>query len=125
MPDRVPTLAIDLDGTIFRIALSKWMEHGMKYFGITMPYVVTALKNLRDSGWRIIIHTCRLNPKVNTEMTMVDAKKAVEHALQENNIPFDEVYSGIGKPLADYYIDDRGIRFEDWHQVLSDLGVKE
>lgn len=125
MSDDKPTLAIDLDGTILRIDMFKWMKYGMEYFGTPMPYVRTALTELRNMGWRIIIHTCRLNPKVNTRGTMAEAKKKVENALKENNIPYDEVYSGIGKPLADYYIDDRAIKFEDWHQVLFDLGVKE
>ena len=117
------TLAVDLDGTILRMNLARWHREGMDYFGTPMPGVKKALKVLRELGLRIVIHTCRMNPMVATGHTLPEMKKTIEDALDELNIPYDEVYDGVGKPLADFYIDDRGIKFKTWSQVLYDLGV--
>ena len=35
--------------------------------------------------------------------------------LEENGIQYDEIF--FGKPNADITIDDRVIKFEDWHKM--------
>ena len=125
MNDFKPTLAVDLDGTILDIDLDRWQEHGMNYFGTPKPQAKEVLDSLRGNGWRIIIHTCRLNPTINTDATGEEAKKKVEEVLDKHDIPYNEVYTRIGKPLAEIYIDDRGLRFESWVQVLRDVGMRK
>jgi hypothetical protein len=40
--------------------------------------------------------------------------------LSRNNIPFDEIY--FGKPLADVYIDDKGLKYEnDWKNIENEI----
>lgn len=34
----------------------------------------------------------------------------VKEYMDKHNLPYDEVYYGQGKPVASYYVDDRGIR---------------
>ena len=36
--------------------------------------------------------------------------------LKKHEIPYDEIH--FGKPLADFYIDDKAIRLEDW-EILN------
>jgi hypothetical protein len=51
--------------------------------------------------------------------------KIVREVLDEYGIPYDEVWVETGKPIADYYIDDRGVYFSDWDQVLKSIGILE
>jgi hypothetical protein len=39
--------------------------------------------------------------------------------LDENQIPYDQVI--LGKPIGDYWIDDRAIRFSSWDQILKEI----
>lgn len=81
----------------------------------------------RGLGYRIIIHSCRTchwhydifggDPKQPTLLrpTVI----AMISWLNKWNIPYDEIDDGTrGKPLANYYIDDKAIRFEDnWPEI--------
>lgn len=103
--DRPPTLAVDLDGVIFEHR--SWPERG--HFGKLTKGCIRALESLKNDGWDIVIHTAR-HP---------DDFDLVEDKLQEIGVPYDRFWRGIGKPLADIYLDDRGIKFEgDWRVIL-------
>ena len=39
--------------------------------------------------------------------------------LKENDIPYNGLH--LGKPVADFFIDDRAIGFTDWPAALSEL----
>lgn len=42
--------------------------------------------------------------------------------LDKNGIVYDQVYVGSGKPMADLYLDDRGINFNgDWNKAVDDI----
>lgn len=91
-------MAVDLDGTLVN--------------GTTLvPGAKDALQTLHNRGHRIVIHSCN-NPEW------------VRLVLNNNDIPYDSVWDQEGKPVADYYIDDRGIYFGgDWSDVLAKLGI--
>ena len=95
------TIAVDFDDTII-----------VKVFGTLVPAAdaIEALHMLRESGYRILIHSARSwnqwPDKDSREQEMVDL-------LNEWEIPFDEVYVGAGKPPAMAYVDDRGLRFSN------------
>jgi hypothetical protein len=40
--------------------------------------------------------------------------------LNSNSIPFDQLI--LGKPIGDYWIDDRAIKFETWDDIEKKLG---
>ena len=119
MEDRKPIVAVDLDGTILEIDLAKWEKCGMDYFGEPLPFAVEALEHIRSCGWHILIYTCRLNPIINPDVSTDEAKKRIGEVLDKYSIPYDEIYDGYGKPLADIYIDDRGFRFTTWVEVIE------
>jgi len=120
------TIAVDLDGVLFKIYWGD--ETGMVFdvnkFGEVIPGARESMKALKRSGFYLIVHTCRTNPELNrTEnCSVAELQKIVELKLKEEGIPFDEVFAGVGKPVAAAYIDDRAIRFESWNDVLSKLG---
>lgn len=115
------TVAVDLDGTILDFDWDSWVSKRMNYFGLPKRGAILALKTLRKRGYKIIIHTCRTNIRVNPQYTLGELWIIVEKILEHHKIPFDEVWVETGKPIADYYIDDRGIGFKSWKQVMEKL----
>lgn len=102
------TLAIDFDGTI--------CEHEFPRIGEVKLGAVKAIQALDKAGFRIVIHTCRVNPELD-----VDGKrlKETEAWLKEQEIPYDEIWMGKGKPIASVYIGDTYIAFQNWAQVMA------
>lgn len=107
-------VCIDLDGTISHFI--KWVDECT--FGDIIPNADFALRELKSKGYVIIIYTTRGD------------KKVVAKFLNKNNIPFDYINENPnqpknaigGKPLADIYIDDRGLQFNgDWKETLEKI----
>ena len=123
--EKTGTIAVDLDGTILDFDWDSWVNKRMGYFGNPRRGAIEALKVFRQWGYRIIIHTCRTNTRVNPRYTLGELWLMVEKLLNYHKIPFDEVWVETGKPVADYYIDDRGIKFINWKQVLLEVEKKK
>jgi len=107
-------VCIDLDGTIAHY--TEWK--GETKFGDPIEGVQDALKRLRAEGWKIIIYTTRSNIKLVTKY------------LNTHHIPFDHLNENPeqpenaigGKPIANAYIDDRGIQFNgDWQKTANEV----
>jgi len=109
-------LAIDFDRTIHD---NDAIPEGRK-MGPPKAGAVEALTKLKELGHTIIIHTCRANDG-SAAIVVVDKW------MKYFNIPYDYVwpYSDHNqvKPVADAYIDDKGIRFHNWNQVMSELNI--
>ena len=97
---RPKTLAVDFDGTMV-----PWTG-GQDLTEIPEPYpgVRESLNNLRKAGWRIIIHSCRGAFGTLAKETMMDWMKKYK-------ISYHDIWEGHGKPMADVYLDDSGLRF--------------
>lgn len=97
-------LIIDLDGTIcseekqFSRALAK-----------PLPGSALFIQKLKQQGHTIIIYSAR---------TWAEYEMTVEW-LHSNLIPFDQLI--LGKPIGDYWIDDRAIKFETWDDIEKKL----
>jgi hypothetical protein len=113
-PVLVPLIAVDFDGTCCN------MEFPM--IGAPKPGVKEALTRFRELGYQIMIWTCRTShfnydvfggdPRQPTMER--DRVKEMVAWLDKHEIPYDEVDDGSrGKPGADFYIDDKGIRFDE------------
>jgi hydroxymethylpyrimidine pyrophosphatase-like HAD family hydrolase len=120
----VPKLiAVDFDGTI--------ADFKFPAIGDPKPGAREALEAFRAMGYRIMIYTCRTsryypeifatsddyNENVMGRTTVV----AMKNWLDEHQIPYDDIDDGsLGKPLANVYIDDKGLRFSDnWEEIQT------
>ena len=88
-----PRICVDFDGTI--------TPDGR----IIFPDCISTLTRLHEK-YRIAIYSARL-----TEAERLD----MEAVLDSNKVPYDEILPR--KPEADYYIDDKAIRFEGWDKI--------
>ena len=100
-------IVFDLDGVICE--LKKPSE---SYSDVSpKKKVIQKMRNLKDQGHYLIIHTGRHMRTCNGDVTKVIEKigKITEEWLEKWNVPYDELV--FGKPYADIYIDDLGVEF--------------
>jgi uncharacterized HAD superfamily protein len=94
-------LIIDLDGTIcteektFSRSLATPLNNARE-----------SIKKLKNCGHTIILYTARGWNEY--EMTV--------KWLENNKIIFDQLI--MGKPIGDFWIDDRAIKFSSWSDVM-------
>jgi hypothetical protein len=126
------TICCDFDGVI---CASQYPG-----LGPLIPGAKQALQLLKALGYRIIISSCR-SCAWNWDIYYKDTEfkhakdrqvfKDMVTFLDENEIPYDEIDDGTkGKVSAAYYIDDKGIRFQNnWEEIAflihqEDIRVK-
>lgn len=114
------TIAVDLDGVIHKY--SKGYCDGSMY-DKPMEGAKEALATLVMSGYRVVIFTTRLNPVFDeaNDKKDIDMRKEVERWLGINGFLEGLHYHELtnNKPAAIAYIDDRGIRFTNWKDMLN------
>ena len=98
------TVALDFDGVIHNY---KEPKPGRK-MGPPIPGTKDALELLKSAGYTIIIHSC-------------NRAQAIKDFMSYYQLPYDSIWEGQGKPVADAYLDDKAIKFVHWDQVLSAL----
>lgn len=101
-----PVLAIDFDGVIYCYGLAG--GDGESVDG-PMPGALEGLQALYARGYDIVIHTCR------TDHAEV---RAILDGWYGGAAPFPYRVTNV-KPAALAYIDDRGVRFTGWADVLA------
>lgn len=93
-------VCIDLDGTLTEFVNS------LDHIGKLKIGARKFLRHLKLNAFTIVVHTSR----------SIFQKGKIERYLKKNRVPFDEVV--CGKPLAQFYIDDRAVAFKDnWLDV--------
>jgi hypothetical protein len=108
------TLAVDFDDTIV-----------VKVFGTLVPAkdCIEALHMLRESGYKIVIHSAR---SWHEWPNKHERELEMKELLDKWEVPYDDVYAGEGKPPALAYIDDRGLRFSNnWMDIARVILEKE
>ena len=110
------TIAVDFDGVIHKN--SKGFHDGTVY-DEPLEGSIEALKNL-SKEYTLVIFTC----KANSQRPLINGKTGIEliwEWLVKYNIA--EYISEVTdiKPRAKFYIDDKGIKFENWEQTLNDM----
>lgn len=97
------TLAIDWDGTI---------EDNAGF----LPGAEESLRALLKSGYKIWIHSCRCNFDAGANYIAGRiGELGFQRPLEAGQI---ELWLGEGKPPADLYIDDKGLRFDGWFDLV-------
>lgn len=97
-------LIIDLDGTLCteRLTFSRCLADPLEG-------AVEAMRMLKGKGVTLIIYSARTWAEY--EMTVA--------WLKLYGIPYDQLV--LGKPIGDYWIDDRAIKFTSWKECLAQL----
>lgn len=108
---RSNAICIDFDGVMAEFT------DNIKDFGEPIKGCAAFTKEIKALGYKVIIHTARPN---NTE----HVRDLIKY-LESHSILFDEINENSDcawasdKPLADFYIDDRALRFNQcWDDVL-------
>lgn len=103
----------DIDGTIAELR-----KDGQSYSEVLpKEFAVEYLKKLKDAGHYIILHTARNMETFSSNLGKINAIQGpiLYEWLKKYQIPYDEIY--FGKPSADVYIDDKGLKFESWKDL--------
>tara|TARA_A100001201_G_scaffold140327_1_gene133319 strand:- start:2895 stop:3302 length:408 start_codon:yes stop_codon:yes gene_type:complete len=115
--ENAKNIAIDFDGVIHDC--SKGYHDGTVY-GDPLPGAFESIKLLKQKGFNIVIFSCKsrsdrppVNGKMGTEMVWdwfekYNMKEFISDVVAE-------------KPRAICFIDDKGVRFQNWKQCLNDL----
>lgn len=113
------TIAIDADGTIFDVAT-------FPLVGRVKPGAKKAIDRIRMMGFKVVIWSSRNNNCWNLPALRELAIRLLKIALDINRIRYDIIDTGnCGKWVADFYIDDRGIEFENnWEEVVYKIKQK-
>ena len=115
-PDETINIGIDFDGVLH--ACSQGYYDGTIY-DPPLPGVEAALKRIA-SQYTIIIHTC----KARADRGLVNGKTGIELIwkwLHAHNLAQYVSKVTAEKPRARCYIDDKGLRFTDWENMLKAL----
>jgi hypothetical protein len=115
-------VAVDFDGTLFDFAYPG--------IGPVKPGGKEALQRFKDLGYKVLIYSCRTckhypeifsYPGEVLDMNRKVVRDMIE-ALDLHEIPYDSIDDGtMGKPMADFYCDDKGIRFNNNWDEISDF----
>lgn len=108
------TICVDFDGVIADYSQG---FQGENVFGEPDPDAAPSLNELKQAGWKVIIHTTRAD------------SPELRQYLDGNGIPYDEINhnsdqpdgTNEGKPMADCYLDDRALHFSNWKQAMKEL----
>lgn len=101
---RAKTVMVDLDGVLcteeafFDRPLAEPIDGARE-----------AIAKLRAAGYIVVVYTAR----------GWNEKRLTERWLAEHGFEYDGLH--MGKPVADYWIDDRAIRFTDWNAALDQI----
>jgi hypothetical protein len=116
-----PLIAVDFDQTLCDSRYPKCgpIKDGAK----------EAMIALREMGFLLLIYSCRtcswhfniFGGSADDSVMGRDHVIAMKEWLDEREIPYDEIDDGSkGKPMADFYIDDKGVRFENnWPEIVK------
>jgi hydroxymethylpyrimidine pyrophosphatase-like HAD family hydrolase len=95
-----------------RLLLGIDFDHTIVNGDQVLPGAKEAIQLLKDKGCAILIHSC-------------NNKDWITKVLRANDIPFDYIWDSandVGKPVCDWYIDDRAIGFRgDWNAVVREV----
>ena len=100
-------LIIDMDGTI----CTEERQYS-RSLAKPLPDAINSINQLFDAGHTIIIYSARTWAEF--EMT--------SHWLGKNGVKYHQLL--LGKPVGDYWIDDRALAFDGWDQIMDKLGVE-
>jgi len=97
------TVAVDLDGVLAEY--DSWQ--GVEHFGEPIPGAKEFLAALGEFA-DVLIYTCRCNKELMREGSCLSANR-IRRWLDKHNMTYHAIYTGVGKPVAAAYVDDRAV----------------
>ena len=111
------TIAIDFDGTI--------VENIYPKMGKPKLFAFEILQKLKDSGYRLILWTCRSGKELEEAVEFCRNKGLEFYAVNSSYDGEDIDMNKSRKIIADIFIDDRNIGgFPGWGEVYATLTGK-
>lgn len=82
--------------------------------------VCAKLREAHEKGWTIILHTARGMGRSGGNILSVkdEVQKEIVDFCTKHMVPFDHLI--LGKPWARYYVDDKGIRPDEFADLELD-----
>jgi hypothetical protein len=96
------TYCFDIDGTLCETPATDYAA------AVAIIDAIADVNRLYDQGHRIVLFTAR------GSVTGIDWRPLTESQLQKWGVQYHELV--LGKPPADFYVDDRAIRAADWRE---------
>jgi len=115
--ENAKNIAIDFDGVIH--ACSKGYYDGTVY-DVPIEGSLKALEALHNKGFSIFIYSC----KSRTDRPEVDGKNGTQMIwdwLEKHNVKQYVTDVVSEKPRAICFIDDKGVRFNNWEDTFEQL----
>lgn len=104
----IATYVFDIDDTICR--------HKNRDYANAEPIVpvIERMRELQKSGCKIILYTARGQNSCKGDLALIEERNRdiLESWLAKNDVPYDKLL--FGKPLGDFYVDDKAINLEDF-----------
>ena len=109
---------VDLDGTICPLK-----QRGERYEDLPVQQeVVARLREAREAGFRIVVHTARNMRTYGGDISMINSTTApaILSWLERHGIAFDGLLVGKPWPGPDgYYVDDRTVRPDEFVRLTD------
>lgn len=109
-------IAIDVDGTLIEDAKN------FPEFGPVKKGAQKALRILRENGYIVMIFTLRTSTFIKNIEDIAKEIERLQIFLDDNNLEYDFIWTGKGKPPARVFIDDRAVKFTDkvgWEKITE------
>lgn len=97
-------ICVDLDGTLAEE--DKWK--GYHYIGKPIQKTIKAVRSEKLKGTYVVIHTCRVTTVDNR--VYPPSLRTIENWLKKHKVPYDEIWTGTGKPWGHEYWDDKAVK---------------
>ena len=113
-------VCVDVDGVIFDTMQKKYSlekYHPLIYNGSLMKGCNEVLQKFLDVGWEVVLSSGRFDTDWvgNSMYTKEQILVVLKFVLEENKVPYSRI--SLVKPVADAYIDDRGVVFKNWSDI--------
>jgi capsule biosynthesis phosphatase len=108
------TMVVDVDDTILTTENRDYQNSK------PIEDVIEKLKEAKDKGWYIILHTARGQGRSNGNISLVKEEvfQEIEMFCHKYQVPYDELI--IGKPWAAMYVDDKSLRPNEFAMINLD-----
>lgn len=113
--DHKKTIAIDFDGVIHRYS-EGWVDGSI--YDRPVQDSFKFIQMLVDNGYTIVVHTTRTDASAIFKW-FVEWGRAKMYLDLKGYDFYESIYITQSKPPAIAYIDDRGIRFTNWQDIVK------